>query len=282
MPVDIVGEIIRFIEGLEVEGLMKLVVIAGVLVFLLAALTAIERNLRRLITIGAIDRASAGKMYRISEASLTVFALLLILYVVTGDKMILGATIALSILVMASAWDVAANALSYFALMLSRSVSKGDYIILENGAEGRIREIALLHTTLESPHGVYIVPNVQLIRRGKLQVREPVYVKLVVRVWGLPGVEAVEKVQATIKEVIEARSELFLLHTESVRMVIDRVTSDGLVVEAHLPLPGPRPNLARLNEMMIDLASSLKELRCSYSISLEAPEGYELRWRRVA
>ncbi len=271
-------------DTLSIVGIgipLTLINIIVTILVILVLLAAYRRILRRLVDVRVLDRVYYEKLYRVTELALFIIALLSITYYVTGEHAVVYVIAGMILIVAASSWQIIASLVSFYILLFSRLISRGDYIILPGGPQGRVREINLLYTTLESPNGVYAVPNLELVRRGRLLLKDTTQLRIVVRIWGFEDTSIISDLRLRIAEVLEEVGRSITVHAASPRVYIDEVSADSVTIKIDLPVSGPRPNMARASDVIMALANALKELGYSFTITMESVEGYEQRWRTV-
>ncbi len=277
---------IKLAEGsLEVLGIkIPIAVINSILtlVIIILFLMIYKRILHRLVNIRVLDRIYYEKLYRVTELAVFIVAILAITYYITGEHVLVYVIAGMVLIVAASSWQIIASLVSFYILLFSRIVNRGDYIILPGGPQGRVRDINLLYTVLETPHGVYAVPNLEIVRQGRLLLRDVSQMRMVVRIWGFEDPSIVGDLRLKIAEVLEERLSEVAIHGAIPRIYVDEVSMDSVTFKAVIPVSGPRPNLSRVSDILVVMANSLKELGYSYTITLEHTEGYEQRWRTVA
>ncbi len=252
------------------------------LIIIILFLMVYKRILNRLVNIRVLDRVYYEKLYRVTELAVFIVAILAITYYITGENILVYVIAGMILIVAASSWQIIASLVSFYILLFSRIVNRGDYIILPGGPQGRVRDINLLYTVLETPHGVYAVPNLEIVRQGRLLLRDVSQMRIVVRIWGFEDPSIVSDLRLKIAEVLEERLSEVAIHGAIPRIYVDEVSMDSVTFKAVIPVSGPRPNLSRLSDILVVMANSLKELGYSYTITLEHTEGYEQRWRTVA
>ncbi|MCE4605408.1 MAG: mechanosensitive ion channel family protein [Desulfurococcales archaeon] len=279
-------ESIKLVEGsLEILGIkIPIAVINSILtlIIIILFLMVYKRILNRLVNIRVLDRVYYEKLYRVTELAVFIVAILAITYYITGENILVYVIAGMILIVAASSWQIIASLVSFYILLFSRIVNRGDYIILPGGPQGRVRDINLLYTVLETPHGVYAVPNLEIVRQGRLLLRDVSQMRIVVRIWGFEDPSIVSDLRLKIAEVLEERLSEVAIHGAIPRIYVDEVSMDSVTFKAVIPVSGPRPNLSRLSDILVVMANSLKELGYSYTITLEHTEGYEQRWRTVA
>ena len=267
------------IVGIEIP--LTLINIIVTILVILVLLAAYRRILKRLVDIRVLDRVYYEKLYRVTELALFIVALLSITYYVTGEHAVVYVIAGMILIVAASSWQIIASLVSFYILLFSRLISRGDYVILPGGPQGRVREINLLYTTLESPNGVYAVPNLELVRRGRLLLKDTTQLRIVVRIWGFEDTSIITDLRLRVAEVLEEVARSITIHAATPRVYIDEVSADSVTMKIDLPVSGPRPNMARASDVIMALANALKELGYSFTITMESVEGYEQRWRAV-
>ncbi|MEB3780081.1 MAG: mechanosensitive ion channel [Desulfurococcales archaeon] len=279
--INITGKGYVEIPGTNIAISMDIIYSLIVIILSLIFLAVYRRILLRLVESRVLDRVYYDRIYRVTQLVVAIIAFLAVIYYMTGEHVLIYIIAGLVIIIAASSWEIIANIVSFYVILFSRLVTRGDYVMLPNGSHGRVREITLLYSLVETPQGVYAVPNLEFVRRGRLQFKEPSYIRVTIRIWGFEDPEVVEDLRSIVHNTIEEASREVLAHTGAIRVYVDEISMDSVVLKAVIPVPGPRPNIARLTSMLIELANALKETGYSYTIGFEMPEGYEQRWRSV-
>ncbi|MCE4613805.1 MAG: hypothetical protein F7C07_08285 [Desulfurococcales archaeon] len=261
---------------------LAIVYMLAVILISLLALSAVKGLLNRLVSQRLLETAHKERLEKIAELTVLIALLIVLGYIATGSPLLVYIFLAMIVIILASNWEIIANMASYYVMLLTRMVSRGEYIMLPGGPHGWVREITPLYTLVENTHAIYAVPNLRIVRNGKLHVKEPITIRVSVRVWGFEDVEAVTVVEGVVKETIEDWGRDVVAQMGGIRVYTDEISTDSVVIKAQLPVPGPTVNLAKMSHLLKELANALKETGYSFNISLEQPEGFEQRWRVIA
>ncbi|MEB3773899.1 MAG: mechanosensitive ion channel family protein [Desulfurococcales archaeon] len=279
------AEAVKIVGGeLEVLGFpIPLSIINSIitLILMIVFLAIYRRVLRRLVTARVLDRLYYEKLYRVTELIVFVITLLTVTYFLTGEHALIYVIAGLILIVAAASWQIIASIVSFYILLFSRIIGRGDNIILPGGPQGRVREINLLYTVLETSQGLYAVPNLEIVKSGRLLLKDITHIRVVARVWGFEDPSVVPDIKASIQEALEEMVRELAVHGAVPRIYIDEVSMESATFKTIIPVTGPRPNLVRVSDVLVVLANALKELGYSYTITLEHPEGYEQRWRTI-
>ncbi len=280
--VDVAGIMDFLIEEASREDIAwKLVLSLSVLIGGLIALRLFHGMLSGLVQARVIDRSSRETIYRITKAAVYLAIILTIIFIFTGSTFVMALLLVALFGVIIASWDIIANLASYYIIIGLRLVGQGEYIVLPNGIHGKVRDIKPLHIILESPHGLYSIPNITIIRDGMLQRRETFSFRVTVRVWGLQDVHHIENVREIVRSVVSMRAKELLESMTKPNLFIDEVTDDSVTMKIVINTPGARPRLDKLSQLIVELSKRLRESGYSHTITFETPEGYGQRWRAV-
>jgi len=146
---------LRFTAG----GVLR-VLVFGALLFWLgwAATRAGVGAIRRQQRLDLRTREVVAKFFQIGVATLVVLLLLQVMGINLTALAVFGGALGVGIGIGLQA--IAANFISGIIILFDRSLSVGDYVEIEGGHAGYVRELALRYTTLESFDGkIVLVPN---------------------------------------------------------------------------------------------------------------------------
>jgi small-conductance mechanosensitive channel len=146
---------LRFTAG----GVMR-VLVFGALLFWLgwAATRAGVGAIRRQQRLDLRTREVFAKFFQIGVATLVVLLLLQVMGINLTALAVFGGALGVGIGIGLQA--IASNFISGIIILFDRSLSLGDYVEIEGGHAGYVRELALRYTTLESFDGkMVLVPN---------------------------------------------------------------------------------------------------------------------------
>jgi len=257
-------------------ALSFLVVVGG-----LVALRLFQGMLSGLVQARVIDRSSRETIYRITKAAVYMAIILTIIFIFTGSTFVMALLLVGFFGLIIASWDIISNLVSYYIIIGMRLVGQGEYLVLPNGIHGKVRDIKPLHIILESPHGLYSIPNIVVIRDGMLQRRETFSFRITVRVWGLQDVHHIENVKEIVRSVVSMRAKELLESMTKPLLFIDEVSDDSVTIKIVINTPGARPRLEKLSQLIVELSKRLRESGYSHTITFETPEGYGQRWRTV-
>lgn len=146
---------LRFTAG----GVLRVLVFGSLLFWLgwisnRAGVSAIRRQQR----LDLRTREVFAKFFQIGVAALVVVLLLQVMGINLTALAVFGGALGVGIGIGLQA--IAANFISGIIILFDRSLSVGDYVEIEGGHAGYVRELALRYTTLESFDGkMVLVPN---------------------------------------------------------------------------------------------------------------------------
>ncbi len=278
-----VTEIMDFVvkEASQGDIAWRLVLSFSVVIGGLIALRLFQGMLSGLVQARVIDRSSKDTIYRITKAAVYMAIILTIIFIFTGSTFVMALLLVGFFGVIIASWDIIANLASYYIIIGLRLVGQGEYLVLPNGVHGKVRDIKPLHIILESPHGLYSIPNITIIRDGVLQRRETFSFRVTVRVWGLQDVHHIENVKEIVRSVVSMRAKELLESMTKPGLFIDEISDDSITVKIVINTPGARPRLEKLSQLIVELSKRLRESGYSHTITFETPEGYGQRWRTV-
>nr|WP_232502347.1 mechanosensitive ion channel domain-containing protein [Aeropyrum camini] len=250
-----------------------LVVLAG-----LAAVLFVRSLTRRLTAARILDESSASPFYRLSRDLIVLITIMVALYVVTGSRFIIILIAVLLAAILLATWDLLMNMAAYYAIIITRIVSRDEYIIMPNGVRGWVRDVRPLFVIVETKYGVYHVPNSTMLRLGVLTKRERSYYRLTVRVWGLPSQQLIDNVKDALDNVVNTLLPEEERSVVMKRVIIDEISEDSVTIRVIVGMPHTEPRPERLADFVERLSRRLQEHGINHSITLEEQEGYEQRW----
>ena len=253
-----------------IEALIILAV-GGVFLYL------IRKILEKISTTAGVDTRSVRNMYKLLKTASIIVIAFLVLYTLTQASIIVLFILAIIIVMTAASWEAIASLAAYYVILTNRRLGPGDYIEVIYRNEriaGRIREINPFFTVLESPQGVYSIPNIQLLRTPTRVPGPSVDAVINIRVWGIDDPDTARAIVKRISEELPALSKPIVPSPRHLQtnILIDEITSDSITLRALVPLPSQKLPRAKFNQLLEDLAVLLRETGYSFSISLEAPE----------
>ncbi len=251
---------------LKNQYIMRIIISIIIIIIGYIFLALVKGIFKKIETSRAAEKTTLENMYKLLYISIIIILLFLIVYVITEQSVIVLFLLGVILILLASSWEVTANLAAYYALLLSRSVQRGDYIELPEDISGRIRQITPLFTEIEDENRVYMVPNLKLLRHGKTTVKEPIKVEVEIRVWGFEDPDTINNILEILKDKIAMAGRNVLALPEAASLIVEEVSVDGVSIRAELRVPGPKPNKAKLGRLMQELAVTLKETGYSYSL----------------
>jgi small-conductance mechanosensitive channel len=253
----------------ENKVVVRIIVSIIILLVGLVILVMIKGIFKKLESRRVTERAALENMYKIIYGSLVLTLLFIVIYVLTQQQIIVVFLLGVILILLASSWEVIANLAGYYALLASRNISRGDYVIIPPDMEGRVREITPLFTIIDGDKAVYSVPNLTVLRKGIVSLRDPITVYLIVRVWGFEDPDALASLKEVIEEKVTATARNVLASPEKARGAIEELSVDGATIRIPLKVPGPRPNTLKISELIEELAVALKDTGYSFNINFE-------------
>ena len=259
-------------------------IIDSVVLIIVATLILYMFNkfLLRLVNLRVLDRVYYERLYRITQLITIIIVVTAIIYYFTGEQTLMYIIAGGFLIAAASNWEIIADAAGFYVILFTRMISRGDYIVLPDGSQGRVRDITLLYTILEAPHGVYNIPNRRIVRYGKLRLKDTALMRLNIRIWGFDDPSVIDDLVDMVKEALEDAAKNIALYQGTIKVYVEEASLDSAVIKALIPVSGPRPNITRFGDVILEMLSALKDTGYSVNISLELTEGFEQRWRTVA
>ncbi|MEB3759532.1 MAG: mechanosensitive ion channel family protein [Desulfurococcales archaeon] len=255
------------------EYIVKAIVSLIIVIVGMVILAMIKGVFKKFESSRISERNTLENMYKIISMSVYILLVFIVIYVMTQQQIIVLFLLGVVLILLAASWEVIANIAAYYALLASRALSRGDYIILEGKIEGKIKEITPLFTVIEGDTRVYTIPNLYLLKRGKTAVKEPIKVWIIIRVWGFEEPDALTGIKQLIEEKIARLGRDLMAIPETPRTVIDEVSIDGATLRIEIAVPGTKPNKVKISRLLEELAVSLKETGYSYSLTAEYNSG---------
>jgi len=218
------------------------------------------------------------KLIAILVAFITIIILLVaVSYALTKSEAAWVTIAAIVIVLIVASWDYIINTIAYFFLLSTHYISQGDYVVIGNGIEGRVREITSFYTIVEEKGKVRHVPNRDLITKGFAVVSEPSYVRITVKVSGLSGPEDVDEIKHGIENALSMKTgDLFSLHhgtgISPVFKVYPKIIgNDSAVLTVEVPIPSPSPHLImkRISSLIYPIASILRDSGYNFTVEIE-------------
>ena len=269
------GGLIAYLrEVYQNEIIVRLVASTVILIISVLILYVVRKLLTKLKSSRiAADTRSIDNLYKLIKSAILIITLFLILYILTMQQVIVYFILGIILIILAASWEIISNISAYYIILLTHRFGKGDLIDINGVVFGQIQEINPIYTFIMGDDGLYAVPNVFLIRRAARIPREPVYMTLDVRVWGIDDPESAKLLRQRLESEIPGLVKSITTrpkHFQAEAQVLE-VTSDSITLRFSIPLPGPKPNPKKLSRLAEDLAVILNETGYSYSIILRPP-----------
>ncbi len=262
------------------EVALRLLASLLVAIITLFVLAIVKKILYKFAEARVRDKRVVENTYKMIELGVVTIMVFIIAYILTRQTIIALFILGAVLVVMGAAWEIIANIVSYYAILMTQAVSRGEYVVV-GGYEGRVRDVTPLFTFVENETGVYAIPNRLILSRGSVRVKEPVYAKIKVRVWGFEDPEVAEDIASRLRDrLLDALGGISAIPGE-VKIFAEEVTVDGVVFGIIIPLPGPRISHEKLGNILREVGATLKDFGYSFSVTAEKYNGSE-RCRCVA
>lgn len=201
-----------------------------------------------------------------------ILALLAIAYVLTGAPEITLALIGLVLVIIAASWNMLSDIISYYVIIFSSSFKEGDYIRIGEGVEGRIEKITRINTILDNGREKYVVPNRKLLGLAVARKGDESNVSLLVKVkWIENPYRLQEEVENELRRLIEESSGTIVASAEyrEARIDLIKVSNKEAVYRISLVVPGPKPDIHRLKEIIYLVSAKLYNKNIDYTVEVE-------------
>ncbi len=259
-----------YLENIFKNEIIVRIVISLIIVIIGIIILAMIKGLfRRIETARVTEKATLENMYKLISTSVTIVLIFLIIYVLTRQAIIVIFILGVILIILASSWEVIANIAAYYAILSARLIAKGDYIILPNGIEGRVREITPLFTHIDGETRVYAVPNLLLLKQGRIGVKDPIKLEIIVRVWGIDDPDKIEGIIDLVRNKVATAGRDIMAIPEAARASIDEISVDSVSFRVELYAPGPKPNKIKLGRLLQEISVALRETGYSYTLTIE-------------
>ena len=237
--------------------LMDLTLTAIVLVVLYAVIKTSHKVFSGLYKRGVMTEKAAERMSRTIDLISYILALIAILYIFTQAEQLSILVIALIVLSIIVSWDVLVNLVGYYTIMISRILEVGSYVEVA-GVSGRVREVNLLHTVLETSNGINRVPNKEFLRKTYIVYGETINVCVKIRLnhngdpSKLPGMEK------QLTALLETRKGEFLaIPEEKIRLTPLKITGEYGEYILKTRMQGPRYDPHRIGQLVRIITTSI-------------------------
>lgn len=253
-----------------------------VLVLVVALILALaKRVIVKICELSGVDRRTAEDTYRLVELSVAAITVFLVLYMLTEQQVIAYLVLSLVIVVVAASWEAIANVAGYYALILSKPVKLGEYVTVA-GCEGKVKRITLLYTLVEEKDTSCSIPNRLFLSTAKTSVKEPVYARVKVRVWGFEGVDVAEGIVSKLEESLPGIVGGVTAAAGEARIHVEELGYGSVTAIITVPIAGYRVQPERMDEVVRGLAAMLKEHGYPFNVGLETQDGGPARCKMHA
>ncbi|MEB3846905.1 MAG: mechanosensitive ion channel [Desulfurococcales archaeon] len=247
------------------------------LFIILILLDIFKKIILKIGRLSGADERALENTYKVVEITTLIITIFLILYLLTQQQVIVIFILAVVLVILASSWETIANIASYYAILLSRAVSIGEYVSLGE-CEGKIRKITVLYTIIDTPERTCTIPNRLFLSKAKTSVKEPVYAGFRIRIWGFEDLEIAEGILVKLSSRLqEALRGISAIPGES-RLVIEEYSPDAVAITLLIPVAGYRLEPEKASFLMRELASILKEQGYPFNITVERDRAGK-RWK---
>ena len=253
------------------EILMRLLASLVILIISITILLIIKNILFRIAEARGRDRRAIENTYRMIKASLGTVTLFLIIFILTQEAIIAIFLLGVILVVLAASWEIIANIVSYYSILLYQVLERGEYVRV-GSFEGVVRDITPLFTLIEDEYGVVAVPNRLVVTKGRVLIREPVKVVFSLKVWGLDDPKSLDSLLSSIRERLEPSLRAISAIPGEVSMYIDEISGDSVSIKLEVLLPGPKVGRARVEAVLREVASFMWGTGYSFSVAIEKPE----------
>ena len=253
------------------EILMRLLASLAILIISIIILLIIKNILFRIAEARGRDRRAIENTYRMIKASLGIVTFFLIVFIITQQAIIALFLLGVILVVLAASWEIIANIISYYSILLYQVIERGEYVKI-GPFEGVVRDITPIFTLLEDEYGVVAVPNRLVVTKGRILIREPVKVVFSLKVWGLDDPKSLDNLLASIRDRLEPSLRAISAIPGEVSMYIDEISGDSVSIKLEVLLPGPKVGRARIESVLREVASFMWGTGYSFSVAIEKPE----------
>jgi small-conductance mechanosensitive channel len=223
--------------------------------------------LRRMAEKNIITTPVSERLSRLFSIIVYGVAGLFIIYFYVGVGQILYVLIVLALIFLVYAWEPMSNVMSYYAIVLSRLVSPGDYVFID-GVSGRIRDIGKLSVTIRTPNGDLVsIPNRTILSRVLRKMSDLSTASIIVHVDNYEDPDKLEEIEKKIREIIVLRYKHGIMTVEPTVSLIsaNRHRATYMVT---VSLTGYEPRIPHLSNLVKLLTT---ELSRDYEVSVEIP-----------
>jgi len=212
----------EFLFSIFSEPLISKIIYTGVTIILgIITIRIIGFALRRLVVKNIISRPAYDKLYSIISLAGYLFIIVILLAIITESPVMLYALAGILIVVFISSYDVIANVIAYYAIILGRPIIVGSTVTIDD-ATGKIRDINALYTEIKCDTGDIIkIPNREIFRKKILihGVTHPVSVMIT-----LKGMKDIREAEKLVKTAIQEFKDAII--TSKPDLYISKATND--------------------------------------------------------
>jgi small-conductance mechanosensitive channel len=264
-------------EALSNEIVLRLIFAFIVLLVALIILREYHKHLERIAATKTMESSAIEKLYKIAVFITTIIVVVVIAYALTKSEAAWVAAAIITAVIVFASWEYIVNILAYFFLLSTHYVGQGDYIVIGNGIEGRVREITSFYVVLEDKGKVKHVPNKYIITRGFTVLGEPSYARINVRISGLSGPEDIDEIKHSIENALSMKAgDLFSFHhgmqvSPMIRVYPTVIGTDSVTFTIEVPVPSPSPQLVvrRISSLIYPIASILRDSGYNFTVEIE-------------
>ncbi|MCE4607329.1 MAG: mechanosensitive ion channel family protein [Desulfurococcales archaeon] len=237
--------------------LLDLIWTAVVLIILYLTIKLSHKTFGGLYRRGMITEKAAEKISRTIDLLAYILALIAIVYIFTQAQQLSILVIALIVLGIIVSWDVLVNVVGYYTIMISRIIEVGSYMEI-GSIEGRVREINLLHTVLETSSGIQRIPNKEFLRNPYKVHGETIDVCLRIRVHHGGDLTALANQEKKLHSLLESRKgEYLAMPEEKTRLTPTRITSEYGEYLFKTRMQGPKYDPHRIGQLVKAVANAM-------------------------
>jgi len=201
---------------------ISIVIIVGVII-----VKTINVILKRMVRKDVISQTVYEKLYNIVSIAIYAVILIILLSLLTGSEIMIYTLLGLIFLLLVSGYDVLANLIAYYAIILSKNIMVGSTITLDN-ITGKVREIKPLYIEIKGDTGDIIrIPNREIFKRHFLVHGTSYKVSVIVRLRNIASIEDAENMLKTVLQkfkdaVIASKPEIDVIKVskESIEFMI--------------------------------------------------------------
>ena len=230
---------------------------AIVLIILYLVIKLSHKTFGGLYKRGVMTEKAAEKISRTIDLIAYILALIAIIYIFTQAQQLSILVIALIVLGIIVSWDVLVNLVGYYTIMISRILEVGSYVEIGD-IEGRVREVSLLQTVLETGSGIQRIPNKEFLRNPYKVHGETIDVCLKIKIYYGGDFTALANQEKKLYSILESRKGEFLaMPEEKIRLTPLKVTSEYGEYILKTRMQGPRYDPHRIGQLVKSVANAM-------------------------